>query len=195
MCDRWNCNKKISGGGVIFDNGSHSVDIARFFLGPIEKVWAEEGKRVQRLSVEETAHIHFKTHSGVQGNIELSWSIHKESDAYVNIYGTEGELSIGWKCSKYRQNEKPGWVFFGNGYDKLSAFKGQIKNFVRTIKGEEAPLINSIDGLESVRVIETANRSLSMDKWLAVDGRKIISHSPTDLPDLKINLMATDTLI
>jgi predicted dehydrogenase len=195
MCDRWNCNKKISGGGVIFDNGSHSVDIARFFLGPIEKVWAEEGQKVQRLSVEETAHIHFKTHSGVQGNIELSWSIYKDCDAYVNIFGTEGKLSIGWKCSKYRQNGKPGWVFFGKGYDKLLAFKRQIKNFAGTIKGEEAPLINSFDGLESVRVIETANRSLSMDKWLVVDRREIITHSPTDLPDLKINLMATNTSI
>ena len=172
MCDRWNCNKEIAGGGVMIDNGSHSIDIARFLLGPIEKVWAEEGKRVQRLSVEDTAHLYFKTQSGVHGDIDLSWSIHKERDSYVDIFGTEGMLSIGWKCSKYRQSEKNDWVFFGNGYDKLSAFKRQIKNFVGTIKGKEAPLINGIDSLESVRVIETAYLSLSMDKWLVVDGRR-----------------------
>ena len=46
----------------------------------------------------------------------------------------------------------------------------QIKNFIGTIKGEEVPLINSIDGLESVRVIETAYLSMYMDKWILVNG-------------------------
>jgi len=168
MNDRWNSNKEIAGGGVLVDNGSHSVDIARYLLGPIVKVQAEEGKRVQKLQVEDTSRLYFRTQSDIMGITDLSWSIHKEQDSYIDLYGTEGVLSVGWKYSKYRQSEKLDWIHFGNGYDKISAFKRQIENFIGSIKGREIPLINAVDGLESVRVIEAAYKSMSMNKWVEV---------------------------
>jgi len=171
MRHRWNSNRALAGGGVLIDNGSHSIDIARFLLGPLVKVQAEKGRNVQGLEVEDTAHIYFKTHLDTQGVIDLSWSIHKERDSYVEIFGTQGALSIGWKTSKYRQNETLDWVDFGTGYDKLGAFKRQLENFVASIKGRENPLITSIDGLESVKVIEAAYQSMAKDKWIAVDGK------------------------
>jgi len=168
MRDRWNAQKQIAGGGVLVDNGCHSVDIARYLLGPIEKVQAEEGRRVQKLEVEDTARLYFRTKSDTMGAVDLSWSIHKEQESYVNLYGTEGVLSIGWKCSKYRQSEKMHWIPFGKGYDKNVAFSSQIKNFIGAIRGKEAPLITPNDGLESVRVIETAYRSMQTNKWIEV---------------------------
>jgi len=173
MHDRWNSNKKVAGGGVLIDNGSHSIDIARFLLGRLVKVQAEKGRNVQGLEVEDTAHIYFKTHLDTLGVIDLSWSIHKERDSYVEIFGTNGVLSIGWKTSKYRQSETLGWVHFGTGYDKLRAFKRQLENFVASIKGRENPLITSIDGLESVRVIDASYKSMDKDKWVAVDSEPI----------------------
>jgi predicted dehydrogenase len=168
MQDRWNAKKEIAGGGVLVDNGSHSVDIARYLLGPIVKVQAEEGKRVQKLQVEDTTRLYFRTQSDIMGAVDLSWSIHKEQESYIDIYGTEGVLSIGWKCSKYRQSEKLEWVHFGSGYNKIAAFARQISNFIGTVKGREMPLINGQDGLESVKVIEAAYKSASMNKWVEV---------------------------
>ena len=169
MRDRWNSKKEIAGGGVLIDNGSHSVDIARFLLGSIVKVQAEEGKRVQKLEVEDTVRLCFRTQSDTMGVVDLSWSIHKEKESYIDLFGTEGVLSIGWKGSKYRQSERMNWVDFGRGYDKLSAFIGQVKNFAGVIKGKEMPLINSKDSLESVKVIAAAYKSLSINKWIEVE--------------------------
>jgi predicted dehydrogenase len=169
MRNRWNSEKEIAGGGVLIDNGCHSVDIARYLVGAIAKIQAEEGKRVQKLQVEDTTRLYFRTESDVLGAIDLSWSIHKEQESYIDVYGTEGVLSIGWKCSKYRQSEKLEWISFGSGYDKLSAFSRQIQNFARSIRGEEMPLINAVDGLESVRVIEAAYKSANMNKWVEVE--------------------------
>lgn len=168
MKERWNSKKEIAGGGVLVDNGSHSVDIARFLLGPVIKVQTEEGKRVQKLEVEDTTRLYFRTKSDVMGAVDLSWSIHKEQESYVDLFGTEGALSIGWRCSKYRQSEKLHWVNFGKGYDKLAAFSAQIRNFIDSIKGRAMPLINATDGLESVKVIEAAYKSSSINKWVEV---------------------------
>ncbi len=168
MRGRWN-STRAGGGGVLIDNGCHSVDIARYLLGPIVKVQAEEGKRVQQLEVEDTARLYFRTQADTMGAVDLSWSIHKEQESYIDLYGTHGVLSIGWKCSKYRQSEKLDWVHYGQGYNKIAAFARQLQNFVGAIKGQEAPMITAQDGFESVKVIEAAYKSARMNKWVHVD--------------------------
>jgi len=49
-----------------------------------------EGKRSQGLSVEETVRIFVRSAQGVIGNIDLSWSLNKELDRYISIYGSRG---------------------------------------------------------------------------------------------------------
>jgi predicted dehydrogenase len=168
MSKRWNSNPKISGGGVLMDNGSHSLDLTRYFLGPLACVQVVEGKRVQGLPVEDTVRIFVRSAAGVMGSIDLSWSIHKELDSYINIYGSEGSISVGWRQSRYRPRESQSWVVFGNGYEKVQAFRSQIENFARALRGEEALLIDAEDGLASVEAIEAAYSALRHDHWTNV---------------------------
>jgi predicted dehydrogenase len=169
MRNRWNSCREISGGGVLIDNGCHSVDIARYLLGPIAAVQVQDGKNVQGLDVEDTVQMYFRTASGVIGSVDLSWSIPKERDTYINVYGTAGMLSIGWRWARFRQDEKLDWVTFGHGYRKHEAMSGQMRNFLDAINGVDRPLITELDALESVRVIEAAYRSLAVNKWLGVE--------------------------
>jgi predicted dehydrogenase len=168
MTNRWNSNPAISGGGVLIDNGTHSIDIMRYFLGPLAQVQVVEGKRIQGLAVEDTVQIFAKTASGVMGNVDLSWSINKNLDYYVRIYGSQGTISIGWKESKYKQTSSPDWVVFGNGYDKVQAFQSQIENFAQAIRGEASLLITAEDALASVEVMEAAYRAMGQTQWTAV---------------------------
>jgi predicted dehydrogenase len=170
MASRWNSNAKVSGGGVLIDNGAHSVDIMRYFLGPIGDVQVVEGKRVQGLSVEDTVRVFIRSRAGVMGNVDLSWSINKELDSYINIYGSNGTISVGWKESKYRQSSSRDWVVFGKGYNKVQAFRSQLDNFARSIVGEDLLLITAEDALASVQVIEAAYASLKQHNWITVNG-------------------------
>jgi predicted dehydrogenase len=168
MTRRWNSDRKVSGGGVLIDNGAHSVDLMRYFLGPLAEVQVVEGKRSQGLEVEETVHIFVRSVSGIMGNIDLSWSINKEQENYISIYGSQGTIKIGWKESKYRHVSNPNWVVFGQGYDKVRAFLRQIENFSRAISGEEKLLITADDALASVEVIEAAYSALRLSQWTTV---------------------------
>jgi predicted dehydrogenase len=168
MSTRWNSNAAVSGGGVLIDNGTHSVDLMRYFLGPLADLQVWEGKRSQGLSVEETVRIFVRSVGGVLGSIDLSWTIDKELDSYLNIYGSHGTVSVGWKQSKYRQSSSKEWVVFGNGYNKLQAFRAQLRNFCRAIAGEEQLLTTAEDALASVEVVEAAYDALRENHWLSV---------------------------
>ena len=165
MTSRWNSKPSISGGGVLIDNGTHSIDIMRYFLGPLAEVQVIEGKRIQSLDVEDTVRIFVKSASGVVGNVDLSWSINKELDSYIRIYGSQGTISIGWKESKYRQSSSPEWIVFGKGYDKVQAFSSQLDNFSKAIRGEESLLISPEDSIASVEVIEAAYSAMRRTQW------------------------------
>jgi predicted dehydrogenase len=168
MSTRWNSDPGISGGGVLIDNGPHSVDLMRYFLGPLADVQVVAGKPVQRMPVEDTALVFVRSQSGVLGRIDLSWSINKELDSYLKIYGSHGTLSVGWKESKYRQVSSPDWVVFGKGYNKVQALRSQVDNFARALRGEEELLITPEDAVASVEVIETANRAIRNEHWFHV---------------------------
>jgi predicted dehydrogenase len=187
MSGRWNADPGVSGGGVLIDNGTHSVDLMRYFLGPLADVQVVEGKRVQQLPVEDTVRIYVRSASGVLGSIDLSWSLNKEQDAYITIHGSRGTLLVGWKESKYRLHARPEWVVFGQGYDKVQAFRSQLVNFARAIRGEEKLLITADDALASVQVVAASYRSLRRSHWTAVPPHKTRKAAAlADVPLVKV---------
>jgi predicted dehydrogenase len=168
MASRWNSRPEISGGGVIIDNGTHSVDLMRYFLGPLAEVHVLEGRRSQGLMVEETAALFVRSLSGVICSIDLSWSMTKQRDSYLDIYGSRGAISIGWKKSSHLDFSRGTWEVFGHGYNKVQAFRSQIDNFAKAIRNEEPLSITSQDALASVRMIESAYEALDQNQWTPV---------------------------
>jgi predicted dehydrogenase len=170
MAGRWNADPDVSGGGVLIDNGTHSVDIVRYFLGPIAEVMAVEAKRVQNLPVEDTAQLFLRTASGVAATVDLSWSINKELDSFINVYGSQGTIRVGWRESKYRQASSPEWVVFGHGYQKLDCMRRAVENFCGAVRGTRQLLITPEEAIASVDVIDAAYQSLGRGGWVSVKG-------------------------
>jgi predicted dehydrogenase len=172
MTRRWNARAAESGGGVLVDNGCHSVDLARFLLGPIARLQAQFGRRVQPVEVEDTARILFTSRSGALGSIDLSWSVYKETPAYVRIHGTRGTIEIGWQQSRWKQTSGP-WQVFGHGYDKVTAFAAQLANFAASIRGQETAVIGDEDAMASVVAVACAYRAAAEERWVAIPDSKV----------------------
>ena len=168
MAKRWNSNRAVSGGGVFIDNGTHSVDIMRYFIGPLQSIHVVEGPAIQHLPVEETVHVTARATGGAIGRMDLSWSINKQSGDYIAIYGSEGTLRVGWQASFYRQSGNSHWIQFGNGYNKVQAFRDQIVNFSAAIQGQAQLLIDADDAIASVEVIQAGYQSLARDSWTPI---------------------------
>jgi predicted dehydrogenase len=168
MSRRWNSVPAVSGGGVLIDNGTHSLDIARRICGPLARIQAQIGRNVQPIEVDDTARILFETETGAMGAVDLSWSLTKDVTSFVRLYGSRGTIEVGWKRSRYRIDGSPEWIEFGPGYDKVGAFRSQLENFAGTIRGTEAPKITVEDALWSVRAIDAAYRSASANKWIPI---------------------------
>lgn len=168
MSDRWNSDPRISGGGVLMDNGTHSLDIARYIFGALSEVQVIEGKRTQSLAVEDTVQINVRSANHALGRIDLSWSMQKPQDAYLSVYGSEGALHLGWKESRFQRHGQSEWELFGNGYSKYQALGAQVDNFARAIQGLEEVLIDAEDGLASVLAVEAAYQSLRQFHWTSI---------------------------
>jgi predicted dehydrogenase len=180
MTGRWNSRPEVSGGGVLIDNGTHSVDVIRYFLGPLAQVHAVEGLRVQPLAVEDTAKLFVRSAAGVMGTVDLSWSLNKELDWYVKIFGTLGVINVGWKQSRVKKAGGE-WSVFGSGYDKVQAFTAQVTNLAKAVRGEEQLLITTDDAIASVEVIEAAYRSMNESPWKGVPASNPLTQTPPSM--------------
>lgn len=168
MRTRWNADPSISGGGVIIDNGTHSVDIARYLLGPLESVFAAEATRRLDLPVEDSARLLLRAAAGTLGEVTLSWALEPFSNTYIEILGDEGALRVGWSRSRFRQNASPHWIDFGSGYDKVVAHARQLDTFADALRGRGELIITPADALASVSAIEAAYASIASGSWVRV---------------------------
>jgi predicted dehydrogenase len=165
MTSRWNSDPVVSGGGVLIDNGTHSADIIRFLLGPIAEVLAVATPPIQRMPVEDGVRLLARTTSGAQASVETSWSIHKDRSAFIEVYGTEGAIEVGWKGSRIRRKHGGAWEPFGGGYDKVASFARQIDHFVGVLQGQILELVGAEDALASVAVIQATYQSMASGTW------------------------------
>ena len=145
---------------MLIDNGTHSADIVRYLVGPPAEVHAMEGKRIQGLGVEETVILSIRSMSGVLCTIDLSWSVDKKKESYLEIYGTKGAMFLGWTKSIYFEYSSGKSVVVGNGYNKIKAFRGQVTNFSRAVRGEENLSISGEDAIASVKTVQLAYDAL-----------------------------------
>ncbi len=169
MAGRWQVDPARSGGGVIIDNGTHSVDITRYLFGPIVELLAVEGVRLQGQLVEDTATLTVRCATGVTGTIDLSWTVDKRLDHYARVHGSDGTIELGWRTATRLDGEGRPVETFGYGYDKLTCFRAQLVDFVGAARWQHEPLLGHADALASVAVIDAAYRSLAGIRWEHVE--------------------------
>lgn len=179
--------RRQPGGGPVFLNLIHDIDLLRHLVGEIVSVRALTSNAVRGHAVEETAALVFRFANGALGTFSLSdtivapWSWEltaAENPAYpasgqscYYIGGTHGSLEL----PNARLWTNPG---ARSWWEPISATRHpvshedplvcQIRQFVRVIHNEEPPLVPASEGLRTLQVIDAVQRSALSDQEVAL---------------------------
>jgi len=156
----WFVKPEISGGGVLLDNGVHSVDLFRYLCGEVVSSSARLRTILPGLVVEDTAAMVLAGESGIVGTIELSWAT-PGSDNVVAIYGTEGQAMVDYNAGelRYRKDGDSDWQIEPD--QPPNRFHLEVANFLWCVESGDKPRVEGHDGLRALEIIAEAYASAS----------------------------------
>jgi len=169
MTQNHRANPKLSGGGVLIDNCSHSVDLFRFLTGEPTAVSAVTGNLVQTMPIEDFGMIHLSVNDKIFGEITSNYSL-RGCGNFVEWYGTKGMAiisywNVGFPELKYRVDGD--WIEVDcSAYP--NRFIGEITHFVKCIREKKTPSITAADGLRASQIMQAVYQSAEQKKWVAV---------------------------
>lgn len=182
--------RREPGGGPIYLNLIHDVDLLRHLVGEIVSVTALESRAVRGHDVEDTAVILLAFASGALGTVNLSdtiaapwsWELTAgENPAYPRtdeacylIGGTHGALELPNNRLWHHPGGRSWWAPISARSAPMAAgdpLVRQIEQFVAVIRGAEPPLVSGREGLRALEVVEAIKAS-------AVGGGSVVLPAP-----------------
>ena len=171
--------RKTAGGGPVWINLIHEIDLLRYFYGEVAEVTAMTSNKIRGAEIEDTAALVLRFESGALVNVLISdaapspWHFEGASGENPNlaftgqdgmrIMGTQGALSFPSLTHWQHDNLDTGnWtdpinstpINVDTGMGSEVALTRQIEHFCEVIAGKSAPLISANDGLRNIMVTE-----------------------------------------
>lgn len=89
----WLVDPAMSGGGPLYDTGSHRIDTLNFLFGRPVKATGMRSNAVHRLAVEDCATVMIEYADKVRGVVDVRWNSHVARDQF-RVIGTDGEINL-----------------------------------------------------------------------------------------------------
>jgi predicted dehydrogenase len=88
---RWMYDRDVIGGGTLWDNGIHMIDLVRHLLGEVRSVSGATGTRIWQIEgTEDNGFALLHGRDGITGTLQASWSEWKGYRFHVEAYGDRG---------------------------------------------------------------------------------------------------------
>ena len=160
----WRADPRLSGGGELLDQGSHLIDLARWFAGEVSEVSGHLGTFFWPMPVEDNAFVSLKMTSGAIAWLHTSWTEWKNLFSF-EIFGTLGKLQIDGlggsygpeRLTYYRMLPEMGppettsWEFVGAD----QSWHAEFTHFADCIASGQEPSGSLRDGLANLQVVKT----------------------------------------
>ncbi len=172
--------RRRQGGGPVYINLIHDIDLLQHLCGPIAEVSAMESRAIRGFEVEDSAVLALRFASGALGAMTVSdavvapwtWEMTaRENPAYpatsedaIRIGGTEASLALPSLTLWSDGGAHSWWAPISatrTPFDFADPLLRQIDQFAAVIRDGAAPLVSGADGLSALVVIEAAKRSAS----------------------------------
>ncbi len=171
---------KPENGGYLLGSGIHGLDLLRWWLGPVTRVAALEGRyrgeQVENgsfllLDFASGAHASFQD-SVIPGTVPPPGSGVVRFDA--TLTGRTGVIAADM-YGEVRLSTSTGWEAqtalpqFSSHYAllRMEAYASQAREFIAAVVERRAPRFSAREALESMAVVEAAHRAAAAGTWVA----------------------------
>ncbi|MFH0796716.1 MAG: Gfo/Idh/MocA family oxidoreductase [Candidatus Omnitrophota bacterium] len=159
----WRLDPKVSGGGYLFDVGSHRLDLLAYFFGKPKKVSAFVGANHLDIPVDDSSSLILEFAGGLQAVCQFFWAMATPVDE-LDIGGTKGRI--------LSRNLEKGelQVIIGKGIKEYIFPRHQIthyslvENYVKSLLSGKPNSLPGEEGMITSQIIEKAVQSSREDR-------------------------------
>ncbi len=185
----WRADAAIAGGGVMFDVGSHRLDVLVYLLGDVARVAGFSGTLHAGYAVEDAVALALELASGVQAVANFNWNVGSSTDEF-EIYGTAGKMLA--------RPLEGGHLELYQGQTLVSAFDlprpaithwELVENLVAAMDHGALLVCSGEDGLKTSQIMEAAYRAAAGQCTIAVPAsagrlaqRKVVAKRHSSAP-------------
>ena len=179
----WRGTKKLDGGGVLMNQGIHTVDLMQYLAGDVSSLSAYTALLThENIEVEDTASIALKFTSGALGSITATTSAYSGYPRRIELYGTDGsvilenELITRWDFKVEKEEDalikerysKSEASFTSNNSPDVDymCHKREYEDYISSKRDNKPFTLDGVEGEKAVRIIEAIYKS-------AKEGRSI----------------------
>ena len=163
--------RKELGGGVVLTL-CHPLDYLRWLLGEVQSLWAIMSQRGLGLDVEDTAEIGLSFHQGAIGSVHLNYN-QRPSSHNLEIVCSGGTIKWDNETSvvEIYDVESDGWTRYPPlpGFERNHLFLSEMDHFLRVARGEEAPICDFKDGVQSLILALAVHESAKSGQQISWD--------------------------
>jgi predicted dehydrogenase len=162
----WRTDKKLSGGGILSDTGTHYLYLTSWILGKPKELNVMNFKLKKKpYTVEDTSIAILKCEKGI-AEINLTWAADKRANS---AFITDGKRSLtydGKKMFSFEKN-KSEEISVPDASDKktyIAFYEDLFLDFAKAVNSKKFDKKNIEESFQSVRVLENCYKSAEMKK-------------------------------
>lgn len=149
-------------GGALMNQGIHSLDLLRWFLGPVETVSAQVNTVAHRMEMEDVLVASLRFASGAVGSVTVTTAAFPGRPETISVYGTEGSATLeGGKLTGVwpadlapaELGEANPTAARGSADLAVGPHRAQLADVIGAITEKRAPLLGGEGGRETLAVV------------------------------------------
>jgi len=176
----WRGTFELDGGGVLINQGIHTVDLLQWFMGDVDTVYGKVGTFTHKnLEVEDNAVAVIKYKSGAIGVIEGSTSVQPAQSRRIELHGNKGTIVIDNNDVKVlspgteeqdaiKEKEVAGGASPLAGFS-IEPHKKQFEAIVDAINSDSEPPVSGEDSLKSLAIVLAIYESSKLNTEINLD--------------------------
>jgi UDP-N-acetyl-2-amino-2-deoxyglucuronate dehydrogenase len=161
----------VEGGGVLINQGIHSVDLLLWFMGPVKDVAAQwQVGAAHKIESEDIVNALLRYESGATGVIQAATAFRPGYSERIEIHGTKGtaviagDRLVSWDVEDDSGEAPPLESAGMSGASdpmaiSLTPFERQFLDFGKAIRTGRAPLVSGEEGYRALELVDRIYRS------------------------------------